>query len=132
MKSLPNLLPTLFVLFALTVAARAADADPSGKWTWSGITGQGSPTTITAQLTLKDGALSGTADHGDAKIALTTLSFKDGVVAFSVSREIHGGMIFEEKYSGKLDSDSITGTVTRPTPPAGEIAAAPWKAVRAH
>lgn len=89
------------------------------------------------KLELKDGKLSGTAvgfEGPNGKIpdtALEDVSFKDGVVAFSVVREFNGNKRVT-KYSGKLDGDSIKGSSERPG--RGDGAApvkADWTATRA-
>jgi hypothetical protein len=112
--------------------APSAPADPSGSWTFQQQMGgrggggggqrkggRGGAATITLTLTLKDGNLTGTVSQpgrggGDPVVTdISDASFKDGTVTFSVVREFNDNKIVT-KYSGKLDGDTITGTVLAP------------------
>ncbi len=131
MKKLPALLSTLFLFLSLSLslAAGAAAADPSGHWQWEVKGPQGS-TDVSAVFALKDGALTGTVTAMGNDVAIANATFKDGVVAFIIIRHM-GDDTFEIKYSGKLDGDTITGTVDRPIGD-GERKTFEWKATRAH
>ncbi len=127
-----KILRTLFAAalaaaFALTVSA-AETATPAGNWQWSATTPQGT-FEATAHFDLKDGTLTGTVTVPGNEAPITAATFKDGVIAFTVIRKMHG-MQFEIKYSGKLAGDTITGTVDRPVP-GGEREQIEWKATRA-
>ena len=127
MKKLPALLSTLFLFLGLGLAARAAD--PSGHWQWEVKGPQGS-TDVSAVFALKDGALTGTVTAMGNDVAITSATFKDGVVAFTIIRHM-GDDTFEIKYSGKLDGDTITGSVDRPIGD-DERKTFEWKATRVH
>ena len=119
----------LGALCFLTVAALAAD--PSGTWNWSaaGRPG-GTPRPAHATLVFKDGALSGAVSGRNGDTPISDASFKDdGTIAFSVTREFNGNSI-TIKYSGKMDGDTITGTMVRPGMDGGDPVTMDWKATR--
>ena len=129
MKSLRLLFITLLTFLALGAIAHAADANPSGQWQWTGRGPQG-PTTVTATFALKDTVLSGTIINSGTEVSFTDGTFKDEVVAFSIVRETQG-MKIDIHYSGKLDGDTITGTIVADMPD-GSNQSKEWKATRAH
>lgn len=92
----------------VTAAAWAADA--SGKWTWTQKRGQND---VTQHLELKqDGdKLTGKLGMGERAAEIKDGSVKDGNVAFTVVRE-RNGQEFKTVYKGKLDGDTIKGTIT--------------------
>ncbi len=126
MKSLPKLAAALLTATLLTVSAFAADI--SGKWKWT-TQGRNGPVETTSTLTLKDGVLTGTVSGrmGDAPIG--DASFKDGTVAFTVTREFNGAK-FVIKYQGKFEGNTITGTVERPGRDGDAPVTLEWKATR--
>ena len=129
MKTLRTLAAAFLAASVLTVAAFAADL--SGNWKWT-AQGRNGPMEATAKLTLsKDGTLSGTVSGrmGDAPIG--DASFKDGEIAFSVKREFNGTS-FVIKYEGKLEGDTITGTIERPNRDGGAPTKVEWKATRVN
>lgn len=119
----------------ITVAAFAADASPAGTWKWTQQGRQGNASERAMKLELKDGKLTGTLEGwqmGDNKIPDTAISdatFKDGVVAFSVSREFNGNK-FTTKYEGKVEGDKLTGTIEAPGRD-GAVQKREWVATRA-
>ena len=135
MKSL-KFLAALFAAFCVTVAAFAADANPSGTWKWTvqgRQGGQGFEQTL--KLDYKDGKLTGTmmgASRGNFTIPDTQISdasFKDGAIKFSVEREFNGNK-FTSKYEGKLEGDTITGKSESPGRD-GQTMTRDWNAKRA-
>jgi hypothetical protein len=86
-------------------------------------------------LELKDGKLTGTLkgwQMGDNQIpdsAIEEASLKDGVVAFSLTREFNGNK-FTSKYSAKLEGDKLTGTIESPGRDGG-VMKREWTAMRA-
>lgn len=126
MKTLPKLIAAFVVASALTISAFAADVSGTWKWTAQGRNG---PMEATAKLALKDGALTGTVSgrNGDAPIG--DGSFKDGKIAFTVTREFNGNTIVI-KYEGQLEGDTITGTIDRPGRDGGAPTKTEWKATR--
>src|SRR3954467_5626650 len=101
MKSSLKLFAALCAVCFLPLSAFAADAapaaSPSGTWKWTspGRNG-GAGIEQTVKLELKDGALTGTVVGGEFNgnkfpdVAIGDASFKDGEVAFSVTREFNG------------------------------------------
>jgi hypothetical protein len=127
MKNLRPFLAACFVLSVLVIAAHAADI--SGTWKWTSATKSG-PAEITAVLVLKDGALTGTVAGRQGPAEISDASIKDGVVAFSVVRGTDQKVVI--KYQGKLDGDTLTGTIERPGPNGTPSTKTGWKAARAH
>jgi hypothetical protein len=60
---------------------------------------------------------------------ISNASSKDDQIAFSVVREFQGNK-FETKYDGKLDGDTIKGTVER-SGRDGQVTKSEWTATRA-
>lgn len=125
MKKPRSLLAALVAAFLLTSSALAADITGAWKWTTEGRNG---PMEATAKLALKDGALTGTVSGRMGDTAIGDASFKDDQVAFSVTREFNGNS-FTIKYAGKVEGDSITGTIERPNREGGTTKVE-WKATR--
>ena len=127
MKSL-RLLTTAFAAVCLTTVLAFA-GDPTGTWKWSVPGRDGQSRDVTLKLDLKDGQLTGslTAFRGDTPISAA--SFKDDQIAFSVVREFNGTK-FEQKYTGKLDGDTIKGSISF-TNRDGEAQTRDWTANRA-
>lgn len=109
------------VPMASAVAAEMASAgSPAGTWKFTGPGRGGNPgQEVTITLDYKDGKLTGqqaaseTPRGPQPAAAISDASFKDGVIAFSVSREFNGNTRVT-KYSGKLAGDTITGTIETP------------------
>ena len=95
----------------------------------------GNSVDITAKLALKDGALTGSVmlparGGGDPmSIDISDATFADGTVTFSTVQEFNGNKRVT-KYTGKLDGDTITGTVLRPGRGGAEPTPADWVAKR--
>ncbi|MEI8016833.1 MAG: hypothetical protein WCH39_01480 [Schlesneria sp.] len=98
-------------LIGLAGFAHAADKpDPTGTWKWS-ITFNDQTRDVTLKLKLDGDKLTGAMlgrDNQETKIDDAT--FKDGEVAFSVTRE-RNGQTNTTKYKGKLDGDAMKGTI---------------------
>ena len=126
MKSIRRLV-SLVAFGALTVAAFAAD--PSGTWKWITQSPNGEIAT-TLKLEAKDGKISGaySNQYGDTEISNAT--FKDDELAFDVVRDL-GGQKFVVKYHGKLDGDTIKGTIAAASPDGGDGMKLDWNAKRA-
>ncbi|MBE2214715.1 MAG: hypothetical protein IAE82_12660 [Opitutaceae bacterium] len=123
---------TLFAVAAaafLTVASAFA-GDPSGTWKWSVPGRDGQPRESVLKLTLADGKLSGTVTgRGGQELPISDASFADDAVKFTVAMT-WGERSFSMKYDGKLEGDTITGTVERPDRDGG-VRKMEWKAARA-
>ncbi len=89
--------------------ARAEDkATPAGTWKWS-VTRNNNTIETTLKLKLDGDKLSGTiSGRNNTETAIEDASFKDGEVAFAVTREFNGNKR-TTKYKGKVDGDTIKG-----------------------
>ena len=96
-------------IVGLASVAQAADKlDPTGTWKWT-VTVNDQKRDLTLKLKLEADKLSGTMVRRDnQETAIDDATFKDGEVAFSVTRE-RNGQKFTTKYKGKLDGDTIKG-----------------------
>lgn len=115
---------TLFLAGA-AATARAAD-DPSGDWTFEMMR---QDQTVEVPMTLKaDGEkLTGTVGRDERKADIEEGTFKDGEVSFKVTRE-RNGQSFTINYKGKLEGDTIKGTVEFNF--GGETRSREWEAKR--
>jgi hypothetical protein len=122
-----RLLCTVITLGVFAAAAYAAD--PSGTWTWTTTSPNGELHT-TLKLESKDGKLSGNYSNEFGAATISNASLKDGVIAFDVEREMDGNK-FVVKYHGKLEGDTIKGTIEVATPEGGDPMKLEWNAKRA-
>lgn len=118
-------------LLALTGIAIAADtkADPNGTWKFSQEQ-RGNTVERTLKLKLSGDKLEGTVTSGrenDQEVKIEDATFKDGEVAFNVTREFNGNK-FVSKYKGKVDGDTIKGKIE--TERNGEKREVDWNAKR--
>lgn len=116
----------------VTVAAFAADATGTWKWTQQGRNGAQE---MTLKLDQKGDVLTGTVVGGQGPqgqmpdVAIADASVKDGTVSFTVTREFNGNKR-TSKYTGKLDGDTIKGESERPGRD-GAVQKSEWNATRA-
>jgi hypothetical protein len=135
MKSLRLILAAFAAVCMISVAAHAQAADPTGTWTWSQPSRGGGTATVTAKLAFANGALTGSVTlpprgGGDPiSIDISDATFTDGTVAFSTVQTFNDNKRVT-KYTGKLDGDTITGTVLRPGRGGAEPTPADWVAKR--
>lgn len=136
MKLHSKLIAALCGALFLAVAAFAADASPTGTWAWTSPgRGGGAGFEQKVKLELKDGQLTGTLLGGQTPmgerpdVPIADASYKDGEVKFTVTREFNDRK-FTMKYEGKLDGDTIKGTIERPSRD-GEVRKSDWVATRA-
>ena len=95
------------VTLGLSGTALGAD-DPSGAWKWSVERG-GQKRDVTLTLKLEGDKLTGhMPGRNNVVTPIEDATFKDGAVAFSITRE-RNGVKSTTKYSGKLSGDTITG-----------------------
>jgi hypothetical protein len=113
---------------ALAAAATAFGADPSGTWQWSTHSPNGDIAT-TLKLESKDGKLTGAYSNQYGDTMISNVTFKDDVLAFEVVRDL-GGNKFVVKYHGKLEGDTIKGTLEAAIPDSGEPMKLDWNAKR--
>ncbi len=128
MKTLRALVTASLATFVLSAAAFAADI--SGNWKWTQQNRNG-PQEVHGTLALKDGVLTGTVTGRMGEAPIGEASFKDGHVHFTVTREVSDGKIVI-KYDGKLEGDTITGTIERPGRDGDAALILDWKATRTN
>jgi hypothetical protein len=116
----------LAVVAVMASAARAED-NPTGTWKWE-QKGNNQSREVTLKLKLDSGKLTGTISGRNADTEISDGTFKDGEIAFSVTRERNGNK-FTTKYSGKLSGDSIKGKAESERN--GQTTSRDWEATRA-
>lgn len=96
-------------LMGMIGIAHAADkTDPTGTWKWS-VTVQDQKRDVTLKLKLEGDKLTGNMlGRNNQETPIEDATFKDGEVAFSVTRE-RNGQKNTTKYKGKVDGDTIKG-----------------------
>ena len=114
---------------ALAVTATALAADPSGTWKWTTQSPNGGIDT-TLKLESKEGKLSGAYSNQFGDTTITNASFQDDVLAFEIVREFNGAK-FVAKYRGKLQGETIKGTLETPGRDGGAPMKLDWNAKRA-
>jgi hypothetical protein len=138
MKSLRRNFAAFAAVCLLSAAAFAAD--PTGTWKWTqqgrggGGGGGGAPRESTLTLAMKDGKLTGkltTPGRGGDPMSteISDASVKGDDISFSIEREFNGNK-FVSKYTGKLEGDSIKGSIEAPGRD-GAVAKRDWTATRA-
>ena len=136
MKSIRPLLAAIVAACFFATTAFAAEASPAGTWKWTQPGRGGNPgPERTLLLEAKDGKLTGTVkgfSMGQFEVpdvAITNGTYKDdGSIAFTVENEFNGNK-FVSKYEGKLEGDSIKGTIERPGRD-GNVTKVDWNAKR--
>jgi len=108
--------------------AVAFAGDPTGTWTWS-VQRNGQTRESTLSLALKDGTLTGSLSGRGGDTAIGEATFKDNAIAFTVVREFNDTK-FVVKYSGKLDGDTIKGSIVLPGRDGGDPQTVDWTATR--
>jgi hypothetical protein len=115
------------LFFAVGVAAALA-ADPAGTWKWSASSPNGEIAT-TLKLQSKDGKLEGAYSNQYGDTAISNASLQDDVITFEVVRDL-GGKKYVVKYQGKIEGDTIKGTIQAPGHDGGEGVKLDWNAKR--
>jgi hypothetical protein len=113
---------------ALAAATAAFAADPTGTWQWTTRSPNGEIET-TLKLESKDGKLAGAYSNQFGDAMISNVSFQEDVLSFDVVRELGGGK-FVVKYRGKLDGDTLKGTLEAASPDGGESMKLDWNAKR--
>lgn len=111
MKSYRKFFAAIFAACFVTLAAFAADASPAGNWKWT-AQGRNGPQETTAKLEVKDGKVTGTVTTPRGDTPITQGTFKDGAIAFTTEITFNENKIVA-KYEGKLEGDTIKGTIER-------------------
>ena len=123
-----KVLHIICLFFALGTATLALAADPTGTWKWTTHSPNGDIET-TLKLESRDGKLAGAYSNQFGDAAISNQSFQDDVIAFDVVRDL-GGNKFVVKYRGKLEGDTIKGTIEVPGPDGGDALKLDWNAKR--
>jgi len=127
-----NLLASFVVLaFVLAGVARAADDKKSpieGTWKWT-VQGQNNQSfEQTMKLKMEGDKVTGVIlGRNNTETKIDDATFKDGVLAFSVTRERNGNK-FTSKYNGKVEGDTIKGKIE--TERNGQTQSRDWEAKR--
>jgi hypothetical protein len=116
------------LFLALGVASAALAADPSGTWKWATHSPNGDIET-TLKLEAKNGKLSGAYSNQFGDTAISNASLQDDVIAFDVVRDFGGGK-YVVKYHGKLEGDTLKGTIEAPGHDGGAALKLDWTATR--
>ena len=99
--------------------AQEKKSDPTGTWTWN-VPGRqgGEGREVTLKLKIEEGkltgAISGMGRGGQGAAQETKIQdakITGNEIAFAVSREFNGNT-FTQKYTGKIEGDTITGKIT--------------------
>ena len=114
--------------FAVSTAAVALAADPTGTWKWTTPSPNGEIVT-TLKLESTDGKLAGTYSNQFGDTAISNASLQDDVIAFEVVREL-GSNKYVVKYRGKFDGDTIKGVIEAPGHDGGAALKLDWNAKR--
>jgi hypothetical protein len=116
MKLKHHLLTTTLIVsailsFAPTLQAEDKKVDPTGTWTWTTPSRDGSGVrTNNLHLKLEGEKLSGDMSSRDGQVRpIEDPKLKDDQISFKATRE-YGGNKFVIKYNGKVSGDSIKGT----------------------
>ena len=115
-------------VLAVAATAAAVAADPVGTWKWSTSSPNGEiPTTL--KLASKDGKIVGAYSNQFGDTAISNASFQDDVITFDVVRDL-GGKKYVVKYHGKIEGDTIKGTLEAAGHDGGEPLKLDWNAKR--
>lgn len=123
-----KMLRLLCSFLALAAAVSALAADPTGIWKWTTQSPNGGIST-TLKLESKDGKLTGAYSNQFGDATISAVSFEGDILAFEVVRDL-GGNKFVVKYRGKLEGDTIKGTLEAAGPDGGEAMKLDWNATR--
>jgi hypothetical protein len=123
------------LIVAMVTSAMAQDkhtATGTWKWTQQGRQG-GNPTEWSAKLKQEGekltGVVIGTFQGTPRETAISDGTIKDGEIKFNVVREAQDGTKRTTTYAGKIDGDTLKGTMERERQ--GEKVSTPWEAKRA-
>ena len=121
---------TACLLLALGLSAQAADKknDPTGTWTWSVPGRDGNTREVTAKLKLDGDKLTGTISGRQNETAIEDAKLSGDAISFKVTREFNGNKMVQ-KFSGKIDGDSIKGKIESERD--GQPTSRDWNAKRA-
>ena len=122
------LLPMMACLVASVFAA-----DPTGTWTWSqpapGAAAFASSREATLVLEVRDGFVTGSLSEVDGESTpIEDARLQGDNLSFTVSSSLHGTV----SYSGRIDDDTIRGSMVIPGIAGGEDRTIDWVAVKSR
>ena len=119
---------SLFAVTAVAAAFAADPTDPTGTWKWSTSSPNGEiPTTL--KLELENGKITGAYSNQFGDTAISNASLRDEVIMFDVVRDL-GGQKYVVKYHGKIEGDTIKGTIEGAGKDGGDPVKLNWNAKR--
>ncbi len=132
MKTLGLILVTCLASLGLLHGEPAAPLipppDPTGTWEWSTKSPNGEiPTTL--KLERQDSKIAGVYSNQFGNTAISNASLQDNVIKFDVVRDF-GGQKYVVKYQGRMEGDTISGTIEAPGHDGGEGVKLDWNAKR--
>src|ERR1700690_913666 len=113
---------------SLSTVAVALAAEPTGTWKWVTRSPNGDIET-TLKLESTDGKLAGAYSNQFGDTAISNITLQDDVIAFDVVRDF-GGNKYVVRYRGKLEGDTIKGTIEAPGHDGGQALKLDWNAKR--
>jgi carbon monoxide dehydrogenase subunit G len=116
------------LFLALGTATVALAANPTGVWKWTTHSPTGDIDT-TLKLESVDGKLAGAYSNQFGDTAISNISLQGDVIAFDVVRNFDGNK-YAVKYRGKIEGDTIKGTIEAPGHDGGEALKLEWNAKR--
>ena len=78
---------------------------------------------------MKNGKITGAYSNQHGDTAISNASLQDGVIRFEVVRDL-GGKKYVVKYHGKIEGDTIKGTIEAPGHDGGAAVKLDWNAKR--
>ncbi len=102
--------------------------DPTGTWQWSAKKGDDEVRT-TLKLALQDSKIAGVYSNQFGDAAIDNVSLQDHVIGFQVVRDF-GGWKYLVRYHGKLEGDTILGTIEVTHYEGGDAVKLAWNAKR--
>ena len=132
MKTLGIILVTCLVFLGSLHSEPAAPLnsppDPTGTWEWSTKSPSGEiPTTL--KLERQDGNIVGVYSNQFGNTTISNASLQNSVISFDVARDL-GGQKYVVTYHGKIEGETISGTIEAPGHDGGEGVKLDWSAKR--
>jgi hypothetical protein len=106
-----------------SLAAHAADDDPSGTWQWQTQRGVG-----TLKLKLEGNKVTGVMVRKAGDLKVEDGIFRGGAISIRVPGGTPGGQPMVHMYQGKLTGDTIKGSATIVLP--DQVVTGEWEAKR--
>lgn len=124
----------MFVGIFPSVVLAGNASSPLGEWKFEATGPNGGQVESVIRIVSKEGKLEGTINNRAGEAGLEEVKFIDGELSFVVEREFRRGLfrkfVFRTTYSGRVEDDVITGTVTVLNVKKEKEQSFPWKAHR--